>query len=542
MANKSLVKGAAVLAVAGIFVKVLGAAFRIPLANYIGTEGMANYSPAYYLYAFILVIATAGLPVAISKMVSERCAVGQFREAERVFKISRTLMIVIGIIGFCLLFFFSDFIAGLINIKGASLSMKATAPALLLVPMMSSYRGYFQGMQNMVPTAVSQVTEQVFRVAIGLAAAYFMMNSAIIASDYKDIERGAAGGCFGASAGAIGGLLTVLIIYLISHRQLKDRIHRDRTTEHESSSSILKRIVIIAVPITIGATIMPLVNLIDAAIVKSRLLDAGFSNSMANDIYGQLTGLAEPIIGFPQVLISAIVVSLVPMVAAANRLRNKDDLQKSISMGLRFAMILAFPCAAGLLVLAAPVLMLLYPAQKASAMNAAPCLQVMAISFILLALINTMTGILQGIGKQVYPVIYLFTGMIFKLGVTWVLTAVPSINIIGAAIGTTTAYIVAAFLDFRAMMRFTKVRLPLKLIIVKPLVSAAVMAVPVYFVYKGVFALLGSNSLATLLAIIAGVVVYALMIIKIKAVTRDELMLNPLGRKAAVLCDKLRLW
>lgn len=542
MSNKSLVKGAAVLAVAGIFVKVLGAVFRIPLANYIGTEGMANYSPAYYLYAFLLVIATAGLPVAISKMVSERCAVGQFREAERVFKVSRTLMIALGVVGFCLLFFFSDSIADLINIKGASLSMKATAPALLLVPLMSSYRGYFQGMQNMVPTAVSEITEQIFRVAVGLAAAYFMMNSATIAADYENIERGAAGGCFGASAGAVGGLATILVIYFMVRRQIKGRIHRDRTTEHESSAEILKKIVVIAIPITIGATIMPLVNLIDAAIVKSRLLDAGFSNSMANDIYGQLTGLAEPIIGFPQVLISAIVVSLVPMVAAANRLKNKGDLQNSISMGLRFSMILAFPCAAGLFVLAAPVLMLLYPAQKASAMNAAPCLQVMALSFILLALINTMTGILQGIGRQVYPVIYLFTGMIFKLAVTWILTAVPSINIVGAAMGTMAAYIVAAFLDFRAMKKFTKVELSAKLIIVKPLISAAVMAVPVFFVYKVIYALLGSNSLATLLAILTGVIIYGLMIIKIKAVTRDELMMNSLGRKAAAVCDRLRLW
>ena len=230
------------------------------------------------------------------------------------------------------------------------------------------------------------------------------------------------------------------------------------------------------------------------------------------------------------------------MVAAANRLKNKGDLQNSISMGLRFSMILAFPCAAGLFVLAAPVLMLLYPAQKASAMNAAPCLQVMALSFILLALINTMTGILQGIGRQVYPVIYLFTGMIFKLGVTWVLTAVPSINIVGAAMGTMAAYIVAAFLDFRAMKKFTKVELSVKLIIVKPLISAAVMAVPVFFVYKVVYALLGSNSLATLLAILTGVIIYGLMIIKIKAVTRDELMMNPMGRKAAVVCDRLRLW
>ena len=227
MAKKSLVKGAAVLAVAGIVVKVLGAFFRIPLGNMIGAEGMANYSPAYSLYAFMLVFATAGLPVAISKMVSERCATGQFREAERVFKISRTLMMIIGVIGFCLLFFFSDTIAELVKVPGSALSMKATAPALLLVPIMSSYRGYFQGMQEMVPTAVSQVVEQIFRVFLGLAAAWILYNSATDIMGFTNDERGAAGGCFGASAGAVGGLVTMMIIYMIARKGIKRRIRND---------------------------------------------------------------------------------------------------------------------------------------------------------------------------------------------------------------------------------------------------------------------------------------------------------------------------
>ena len=168
MSKKSLVKGAAVLAAAGIVVKLLGAVFRIPLANLIGTVGMANYSPAYSLYSFLLVFATTGLPVAISKMVSERYAIGQFREAERVFRLSRTLMTAIGVIGFCVLMFLAKPIAELINVPGSAMSMQATAPALLLVPLMASYRGYFQGMQEMRPTAVSQIVEQLFRVAFGL--------------------------------------------------------------------------------------------------------------------------------------------------------------------------------------------------------------------------------------------------------------------------------------------------------------------------------------------------------------------------------------
>lgn len=542
MTKKSLVKGAAVLAVAGIFVKILGAFFRIPLTNIVGDAGMANYAPAYSIYSVLLVFATAGLPVAISKMVSERCAVGQFREAERVFKISRTLMIAIGVVGFCLLFFLDEFIANLVKIPGASLSMQAMAPALLLVPLMASYRGYFQGMQEMVPTAVSQVVEQIFRVVCGLSAAWILMHGSFIAMEYEPQERGAAGGCLGAAAGAVGGLVTILIIYLMSRGSIKRRIRNDKTTEFEASATILKKIVAIAIPITIGATIMPLVNLIDAGIVKTRLLDAGFADDVANSMYGQLTAFAEPIIGFPQVMITSIVVSLVPMVSAANKLKNRAELHNNISLGFRMAMILAFPCAAGLFVLAGPVLTLLYPTQKASALSAVPCMQVLALGFVFLALITTMTGILQGLGRQVYPVINLFLGVLVKLVVTWLLTALPSVNIVGAAIGTMIAYIVAASLDFMAVKKFTGVKLSAAQIIVKPLIGAIVMAIPVHFVYIGLYWVIGSNTLATAFSIIVGVVIYGLMILKTKAIKREELLNISGGGKLVSLCDKLRLW
>ena len=254
------------MAVAGIIVKVLGAFFRIPLANMIGAVGMANYTPAYALYSFLLVVSTAGLPVAISKMVSERCAKGQFREAERVFRISRTLMMVLGVIGFLVLLIFGKHIAELIDIPGSALSMKATAIALLLVPVMSSYRGYFQGMQEMRPTAISEIAEQSFRVLFGLVLAYSLMaNEYSIASGYTPEQRGAAGGCFGASAGAIGGLAVMLIVYMAAKKKIKLRIKNDKTSVYETAGTILKKIAVIAIPITIGAAIMPIVNLIDVS-------------------------------------------------------------------------------------------------------------------------------------------------------------------------------------------------------------------------------------------------------------------------------------
>lgn len=543
MAKKSLVKSAAILAAAGIIVKIMGAFFRIPLANLIGDVGMGYYFPAYSIYGFLLVFATAGIPVAISKMVSERCAVGQFREADRVHKLSRNLMLLIGIIGFAILLFFSDFIAtNISHLPEAALAMKATAPALLLIPIMSSYRGYFQGMQEMTPTAISEVAEQMCRVICGLALAVLLMRDTYSFLGESVEERGAAGGCFGASAGAAGGLIVMVTIYLLSRKKIKKRIASDKTTERESSREIYKKIATIAIPITIGAATMPLVNLLDSAIVASRLMAAGFSKIEAAGLFGQMTGFAAPIVQFPLVLVQSIAIGLVPMVSAANRLGNRKELHHNIALGLRMATIISIPAALGLFLLAEPIMIMLYPAQEASAVNAAICLQILAIGFIFLALISVMTGALQGVGKQGIPVINLAIGIVVKFIITWVLTAIPEINVNGAAIGTVTAYVVAATLDYLALRKYSGVRLSAGLTIIKPLISALVMSIFVIIAYKGVFALLGSNGTAVVVSIGVGVIVYGLMVLRTKAIRREEMMSLSIGRKLAAVCDKLRLW
>lgn len=542
MTEKSLVKGAAVLAAAGIIVKVFGAAFRILLAGLITDEGMAYYSPAYYIYAVLLVVSTSGIPIAISRMVSERYAIGRYDEADRVFHISRYLMIGLGLAGFIVLFFFAGTIAQATNLEGSELAMQATAPALLLVPIMSSYRGYFQGQQLMAPTALSQTIEQIFRVVFGLLLALVLMRGTLFADGYTDLQRGAAGGCFGASAGAVGGLAVMIVIYILARKGLKQRIRRSSGGERESAGSILKSIVLIAVPITIGATLMPLVNLVDATVVNTRLLHAGFDPSTAKALYGQLTGFCEPIVALPQVLMSAIVMSIVPMVAAANKVNDREKLQGTISLGFRMATIIAFPCAIGLIILARPALTMLFFTQKESAANAAPSLQVLGASFVLLALITIMTGILQGVGKQGYPVINLFLGLLVKVVLTWVLVGTPEVNVVGAPLGTMAAYLIAAVLDFICVLRFTGARVSFRLMIVKPFVSAAVMGVCVWLVYKGLFMLLGSNTVATLVSIVIGVMVYGVMIIRTRTIEREEMLDISIGRKLVSVCDRLKLW
>lgn len=544
MAKKSFIQGAAVLAAAGLLVKVLGAIFKIPLGNMIGADGMAYYSPAYYVYSFFLVLATAGIPVAISRMVSERVSFGKFGEAHRVFKISRTLMTIIGSLSFLIVFFGAELLSGMFNMPEAALAMRAISPALIFVPVMAAYRGYFQGMQDMGPTAVSQVIEQVFRVVVGLSLAWFFFKSAQslgVASRYSPQESGAAGATLGAAAGAIGGLLVMLIVYALNKSRIKSRIARQKKgmrASRESSTSILKKIAVIAIPITIGASIMPLVNMIDVAVVVNRLQASGWDAAVAKGMYGQLSSFAGSLINFPQVLTQAVAMSLVPLVAAAFKQRDMAYLQENVENGLRMSLILGMPCAFGLFALAEPILVLLYPAQKASAISAAPCLMVLSVGVVFLAAQQTLTSVLQGVGKQMIPVCNLGIGIIVKIVITWILTGIPAINILGAATGTVTAYLIAAILNIRAVRKYTGTRFDLGITVVKPFISSGVMAVCAWGLYRLLDVVLGGSRFATVLAILFAVVIYGVMVFVTRTITKEELSKMPKGDKIVRLLDR----
>lgn len=543
MSKQNLVHGAAILGVAAIIVKLLGAFFRLPLVNWIGDTGMANYGPAYYIYAFFLILATAGIPVAISRLVSESRAIGNHYQAHEVFIIARNLMFMVGSVSFVILFGFAPNIAAMIKNPDSALAMRAIAPSLILVPLMASYRGYFQGMQNMKPTAVSQIIEQFFRVIVGLLAAYilfYMTSSGYFYENFNKYERGAAGASFGATVGALGGLLMILWIYGLSSKAIKARVRKTKALGCASTGQMLKKILIIAIPITVGAAIMPIMNLVDAGLVMSRLqLAAGFTVDQAKSLYGQLSGLVGSLINFPQAMTQAIAMSLVPMVAGAYKVNDHKSMQDSIRMGLRMSVIIGFPAAVGLIVLAKQILLLLYPAQVEAAISATPILVIMAVGVAFLATSQTLTGVLQGVGKQMLPVRNLFIGVIIKVILTYILTGIPQINVKGTAFATVVAYVVATVLNIIAVKKYTGVSFGIGITYIRPLIASLVMGAAAVGGYKLFFMILGHSSLATLLAVMLAVVVYAAMIFIVGAVTIEELDSFPKGDKIKKLVMKI---
>lgn len=531
MAKKSFFQGAVILGIAGIVIKILGAFFRIPLGNIIGGEGMGYYQIAYPVYVLFLTITTAGIPTAISKLVAERTAVNDHYEAHRVFRVSFLLLFVVGVVSSSILFFGAKPIVTMMGLPKAEYCMMAIAPALLVVALMAAYRGYFQGMQDMKPTAGSQIAEQFCRVAVGLSLSILLLG--------KGLPFAAAGASFGATAGAIGGLLWIVFIYMKKRRKIHKEISRGVRTFRESSGKILARIFIIAIPITIGTSIMPIMNAIDGMVVVRRLIGIGYSHPAASELYGQLSGFAAPLINLPQVLTQAIAMSLVPAIAVAFQKKDREFLNYNVDLGLRTAMIIAAPCAFGFFFLAHPIMYLLYPLKRASAEGAAVNLLILAFGVIFLALSQTLSAVLQGIGKQHLPVRNLFIGALIKLILTVWLTGIPSVNVHGAAVGTVAAYGVAALLNLCSVMKHTKAHLHFGMVFGKPFLSAFIMGLLAWGTHRVLQGFTG-GTLATLAAVAVGGCAYVVMLLLSNGITSDEIRMLPKGKKIAAKLEKLQ--
>jgi len=515
-----LMKGATILVIAGIVSKVFGAVFRIPLTNMIGAEGQAYYSASYAVYNLLFVIATAGFPVAISRMVSSRIAEGDFINAHRSYKLAMKVSWALGVVSFLVMYFGAGVIAGLYKNPGSEASMKAISVALLFTPLVASMRGYYQGRQNMKPTGVTEVIEQMVRVASGLTLAYMFYKTSLM--------KAAAGATFGASAGIMAAFIAMMIIYA-RDRDTRSRLFEESVKRPETDKTRLKELLAFLIPITIGSAVMPIMFNIDAAIIPRRLLASGFDRVMTDKLYGLMGGFCDPIINLPNIFIDAICISLMPAVTTAYTLRNKSDLDDHIKTGLKTMMIITYPCAIGLIVLAKPILTMLYYKKYDEALMAVPALQILAVSIITLAIMRTFSTSLQGIGKMMLPVWNLLIGAGVKAIVSYILLGIPYVNINGAAFGSVLAYVTAGILNYRALKKYTDVSLDMKSIFIRPLIAALIMGAAAIVSYKLLFMITSRNSVATLLSIMIAAAVYFVTAFMTGAVTKDEVELIPKG-------------
>ncbi|MDI3481201.1 MAG: stage sporulation protein [Tepidanaerobacteraceae bacterium] len=528
MAEKknSFLKGALILTVAGFVVKLLGAVYRIPLALMIKDEGMGLYQMAYPIYATLLSISTSGLPTAISKMVAEDVAIGRYKNAYRTFRVSVAVLASVGLVLTLALITTAEVLS--VKVLGnpkAVYPILSIAPAIFFVSIMSSFRGFFQGLQDMTPSAVSQVAEQLGRVVAVFVLATWLLP--------RGVEYAAAGAAFGPVVGALAGLGILLVIYAKKKNEILINMYKDPAKTLENPFHIIYRLFAFAIPITLGGLIIPAMNLADAAIVNRRLQYAGFTVKKATELYGQLTGMAAPLINLPAIVTIALSASLVPAISEAVALRDMRLAALRAETGVRISIIFGLPAAAGMFVLSTPISVLLYKNPDAGIP-----LAVLSWGVIFLSLNQTTTGILQGVGKTLIPVRNLMMGAFAKVAINYALTGIPSVNIKGAALGTVVGYMIASLLNFGAVIRYTGLVIDINHLILKPAVATTLMGIGVYFTYDKLVNMGFGRNMVTLAAVASGAVIYVVFLVLIGGVRRGDLEMLPGGRRVIAVLSK----
>ncbi len=523
MSKDNFIKGAAILGLAGLFVKILGAVYRIPLTNLIGTEGIGYYQPAYNIYNLLLVVSLSGFPTAIAKMVSERRALGNYLGAYQVYKTAGWGLFLIGLVSSVFVLLFARKLVTFLGYPGSYYSMLALVPALFIVPLLSAYRGFFQGMQNMAPIALSQLIEQIFRVAVGLYLAYALVG--------RGLEEAAAGATFGASAGGLAAFILIYIMFFFNKKNIKKEIASSKNNKTEAVQDVVKSLLYIAIPITIGASIAPVMGIADSYIVSNRLSSIGYDAVQIADMFGELSGTAQTLINFPQVFSTAVAMSLVPAITDAFTKRQMNKLSVTANAGVKMSLIVGLPSGIGLFMLAEPIIALLYPSiGHAAHVSSGALLEILSIGVIFLTLVQAFTAILQSVNKQFHPVKNLALGLIIKVALSYMLIGIADINIKGAAISTTVAYFFVALFNWLDISK-TKIRINLIKVSSRALLSTAVMALVVWVSFALITSLRGSRNLATLGSIATAITIYVICLFVTGAITKDDLELIPKGEK-----------
>ena len=577
--------GAAILAMGILVVKVIGLFYKIPLVNIIGSEGSADFNNAYNIYSVLLTISTAGLPVAVSKMVSEANALGRQNQVHKVFRLSLAAFLTLGVVSFLIMYFGSEQLAGMMHDSLAAAGIRALAPAVICVGCLSAFRGYAQGHGNMTPTAVSQILEALCKLVIGLGLAYWLVRAG------QPSHVAAAGAITGVTVGTILAL-AYMIFNFVSTRM---REEKDTQDAPDSARRILSTLMKIAIPITISSSMVGIVTVIDSALVQGQIqkvlisdpdswalyqqvvdfapleaardawqqaVSSGAAAEAVSQLYGAVELAAEnisrslygnysgalTIYNLPLSLMAAITASVIAAVSAALARRDRRGAARITGSALRITALLAFPMGVGLFVLGTPIIRLIFPELDASV--AGPPLSTLGIASIFVCLMLVCNSVLQAHGFINLPVVIMALGGVVKIVTNYNLVAVPTIGISGAPVGNVLCFGLCMVLDLVVIARVIHGRPDYLPLLAKPAAAAGVMGLGAWAVYGLLSKLLSyeevtqagetiqtlgktGNGIAVMGAILIAVIIYAVLVVALRAISREDLSLMPKGDKIA---------
>ncbi len=525
--KQNFMHGAAILTVGVIIMKILGAIYKVPLGNILGDYGYGIFLSTYNVYNIFFTLSTAGLPVALSRMIAVADAQGKAATKEKTFRAALLTFAVIGLLFGMIMFFGNEWLAHFYLRKpDAALSVRAMAPAILLVCLVSAYRGYCQGNGNMIPTTVDEVLEVLFKVISGLLIAGWLVRTG------HGLPEASAGAILGVSIGSV-----VSLAYMVVYKERNYKRPAPGTGEEtESIGRIVYNILRIGIPISLGASIMAILSSLDPGICHSRLAAAGFSEHHAGVLFG-VYGKVQTLFNLPAAFMTPLTIAIVPAVAGAIARGSRDEAAKTSEDAMRIASVISMPMGVGLAVLSFPIVNILYPRSH----EAGPgLLSIMGLASFFVCIVLMENAILQASGKEKLPMIALITGSLLKIAVNWVIIAIPRVNIYGAPIGTLLGYLCMALIDYVFIRRSLHQNPNLFHAFGKPVICSAVMGLFAFAAYHGFMALLPLHGkmhmfLSMVLAILIAAAVYAAAVIKTRCITLEDMKLIPGGEKLARL-------
>ena len=532
--KQGFLQGILTLMFSQILIKLLGMIYTLYLTNRegFGDEGNGIVSSSYQIYAMLLTISSIGVPNAISKLVSERVAVGDHKGAHRIFKIAFATFAVIGLIGSIMLFLGAGIISKQwLQIPEAEMTMVALSPAIFFVAISSVMRGYFNGRQNVKATARSQTIEQVFKTALTIIVVEIVAIISNVSTEWM-----AAGATLATTLATFAGFGYLFLYYKTIRKEVAREIKSTVNYKYERVKTIIKKILVVSIPIALTAIMSSLNKNIDSFTVV-RSLKEFLPESEALAQYGILGGKVDMLTSLPLSINVAFATALVPAISAAKARKDKKTIVKKSSFSLLTSMLIALPCTVGMFIFAGPILNLLFP----NASDGAVILQISSLTIIFTILDQTINGILQGYGKLRVPAIALGIGVIVKLILNLVLVPNPAFGVKGAAWGSVACHLVAFAITMAALRKVIKLNLTFKKIVVKPVLAVTMMGICSYFIYF-VFSGIIGEKMATILAIAVAVIIYVLAVIVLRIFSKEEVKEMPYGDKICKVLEKLRIY
>ena len=535
--KNSLIKNASVLMIASIISRVIGLIYRRPLGEVLGPVGLGYYGYASNLYSILLLISSYSIPMAVSKIVSERLALRQYKNAGKVFRGALIYAAIVGGATALVAFFAGRFLLP-VNQQNAVPALQVLAPTIFLSAILGVFRGYFQAHQNMTPTSVSQILEQIMNAIVSIAAAVLLIKS--FAPPGEEAVYGAVGGTLGTGAGVVTGLAFMLLVYFMNRNVLRRRMGRDRNREAESYGSVFRTIFFLVTPIIFTTFINNASTYLDSYIFSSIQGFHGFSGDQISAAYGEFSNYYLPVINIPLAMASASASAMMPEVSSDFALGKNREASRQINQTIRLTMFISIPATAGMMVLAKPIMGVLFPASSALAAN----LLMTGALYVIFSALATITGsVLQSIGQQKTALVNAGISLGINLGVlTLLLLLFPGLGIYGVMLANILFSAVICVLNSMSIRKFLGHKNEWKKTYLQPAIASAGMGLLAAGVYYGLFALTRRPFIALMIAVLLAVAAYLILYVVVTGTGEEEMRRFPMGGKVVKILRILKIY